>query len=96
MRSIITLRSNTTRRKANKTEKTTSFEVVFSGGDGEDRTLDLLNAIQALSQYTQKHTPYLFGDALEFMFSVTTIMSPCFMLVTDNLPITKFCYMLLV
>ena len=30
--------------------KTTSEEVVFSGGDGEDRTLDLLNAIQALSQ----------------------------------------------
>ena len=28
----------------------------FHGGDGEDRTLDLLNAIQALSQYTQKRT----------------------------------------
>ena len=41
---------------ANK--KTTSEEVVFSGGDGEDRTLDLLNAIQALSRYTQKRTPY--------------------------------------
>ena len=26
------------------------------GGDGEDRTLDLLNAIQALSRYTQKRT----------------------------------------
>ena len=30
----------------------------FFGGDGEDRTLDLLNAIQALSQYKQKRTPY--------------------------------------
>ena len=28
----------------------------FFGGDGEDRTLDLLNAIQALSRYTQKRT----------------------------------------
>ena len=27
------------------------------GGDGEDRTLDLLNAIQALSRYKQKRTP---------------------------------------
>ena len=30
---------------------------VCCGGDGEDRTLDLLNAIQALSRYTHKGTP---------------------------------------
>ncbi len=31
---------------------------VCCGGDGEDRTLDLLNAIQALSRHTQKRTPF--------------------------------------
>jgi len=30
---------------------------VCCGGDGEDRTLDLPNAIQALSRCTQKRTP---------------------------------------
>jgi len=31
------------------------------GGDKRDRTADLLNAIQALSRYTQKRTPIYSG-----------------------------------
>ena len=37
--------------------KKPSLKTWFFGGDGEDRTLDLLNAIQALSRCTQKCTP---------------------------------------
>ena len=38
------------------TKKTTLSDGLF-GGDGGDRTHDLLNAIQALSRDTQNYTP---------------------------------------
>ena len=44
---------NYTKRKKTENRK---FSVFF-GGDKRDRTADLLNAIQALSRYRQKHTP---------------------------------------
>ena len=50
MQSIISLRSNITRRKANKTEKPLPKKWFFVGGDGGDRTHDLLTASQTLSQ----------------------------------------------
>ena len=50
-RKRISSQSDFTRREANSTEKRPSqLTWSFSGGDGGDRTHDLLNAIQALSQ----------------------------------------------
>ena len=73
LQSNFTRKANFTCRKANLVEKTTSKEVVFFGGDGEDRTLDLLNAIQALSQYTQKRTPTQIILSAILMFFMVTV-----------------------
>ena len=51
------VRSRTKLHKNKKRQKTES-SLPFFGGDKRDRTADLLNAIQALSRYRQKHTPF--------------------------------------
>ena len=47
-----------------RTEKgTCESKCLFHGGDGEDRTLDLLNAIQALSQLSYAPEYLIGGDS---------------------------------
>ena len=42
-----------------KTKDPKQLLQVFDGGDKRDRTADLLNAIQALSQAVRVHTPVI-------------------------------------
>ena len=45
--------------EADKTKDPKQLLQVFVGGDKRDRTADLLNAIQALSQAVRVHTPVI-------------------------------------
>ena len=47
------------------TEKSTSFEVLFSGGDEGDRTLDLTNANRTLSQLSYAPEFEVIGNSEE-------------------------------
>ena len=68
--SSITLNYNSTqtqhgRKRQKKKHRETLGFTVFSGGDKRDRTADLLNAIQALSQLS--YTPILYRLAADLI-----------------------------